>query len=129
MKRYYGTEKAPPGAYLNTSTWEFARLDEKETVLPGEKDSGYIKVPAALAMVTGPFAGLVFIIFLPLVGIIGIIGFLGYKLWQGAVTAERRTLKLFVAHPQGGETTLRPGVGAPEPPGDKSGAEREREDR
>ena len=96
MKRYYGMEKAQPGAYLSLSTWEFTRL-EKEAVLPGEKNARYIKVPAAMAMITGPFAGLAFIIFLPLVGIVGLVAFLGYKLWQGAVAAERRTLRLFAA--------------------------------
>ena len=115
MKRYYGTEKAPLGAYLSLSTWEFTRL-EKEAVLPGGKDARYIKVPAAMAMITGPFAGLAFIIFLPLVGIVGLVAFLGYKLWQGAVAAERRTLRLFAAEPQGGRTGFTPGAGAPEPP-------------
>jgi hypothetical protein len=113
MKRYYGMENAPPGAYLSLSSWEFTRLDDKTIILPGERDKKYVKVPAALAMVTGPFAGLVFIIFLPLVGIVGLIGFLFYKLWQGAVAAERRTLQLFAAEAQGGKTSFTPGAGAP----------------
>jgi hypothetical protein len=116
MRRYSGTEKAPPGAYLNLSTWEFTRLDEGETALPGEKNVRYVKVPPVMAMITGPFAGLVFIVFLPLVGIVGLLAFLGYKLWQGAVAAERRTLQLFAAHPDGGEAAFRPGAGTTEPP-------------
>jgi hypothetical protein len=115
MKHYYGVEKAPPGAYLNLSTWEFIRVDKNEPGLPGPRDARYIKVPAVLAMITGPFAGLAFIIFLPLVGIVGLVAYLCYKLWQGAAAAERRTTRLFIAEPGGGRTTLTPGAGAAGP--------------
>jgi hypothetical protein len=130
MKRYNGMEKALPGAYLNLSNWEFTSLTDKVTVLPGDKNARYVKVPAIMAMITGPFAGLVFIIFLPLVGIIGLIGFLGYKLWHGAVAAERRTVHRFAAVPQGGKADLTPGAGAPGlPPGDKKDNGAKRRDR
>ena len=94
MKRYTGSEKSPKGVYLNLSSWEFVQVSEAARVLPGDSKVRYIKVPSGLAMVTGPFAGLVFIIFLPMVGIAGLVGYLGYKLWRGAVNLERNTVRL-----------------------------------
>ncbi len=94
MERYRGAEKSPNGVYLNLSSLEFVQVSEGSPVLPGDSKVRYVKVPSVLAMVTGPFAGLIFIIFLPFVGIIGLIGFLGYKLWQGVVSLEHRTLQL-----------------------------------
>jgi hypothetical protein len=94
MNRYKGTEKSPNGVYLNLSSGEFVQVNDAARVLPGDSEAKYIKVPSILAIVTGPFAGLLFILFLPFVGIIGFFGFLGYKLWRGTVTLERKTVRL-----------------------------------
>jgi hypothetical protein len=94
MRRYIGSEKSPNGVYLNLSRGEFIQVTEAAQVLPGGREVRYIKVPSVLAMVTGPFSGLIFILFLPFIGIAGFIIFLGYKLWQGAVILERKTVRL-----------------------------------
>ncbi len=91
MRKYQGGEMVPRGIYLNLATWEYTQLYGEKRVLP-ESEAEYIKVPAVLAVVTGPFAGLVFIIFLPLVGIVGIISFLAYKTGQGALVLGRKAL-------------------------------------
>lgn len=94
MKKYRGSEQSPHGVYLNLSNGDFVQVSHAGSVLPGDSKIRYIKVPSVLAMITGPFAGLLFIIFLPFAGIIGVIGFLGYKLWQGVVSLEHKTVRL-----------------------------------
>jgi hypothetical protein len=84
MKRYHGKETAPRGVYLNLANGELVQLYGGTLVLPGTSGVNYIKIPAALAVIGGPFAGLAFIIFLPLAGLIGVLSFLGYKV--GALT-------------------------------------------
>ncbi|MBM2824506.1 MAG: hypothetical protein HW402_170 [Dehalococcoidales bacterium] len=91
MRKYQGGESVPRGIYLNLSTWEYSQLYGEKRVLPASQGK-YIKVPAVLAVVTGPFAGLVFIIFLPLVGIVGIVSFLAYKTGQVALVLGRKAL-------------------------------------
>ncbi len=96
MKRYHGRELVPRGVYLNLSTLEFVQLYGDTRVLPGSGEVKYLKTPAALAVVAGPFAGLAFIIFLPLIGILGVIGFLGYKLGQLVWFFGRKALHLAI---------------------------------
>lgn len=91
MKRYQGGETVAKGIYLNLSDWEYIQLFAEKNVLPAS--SRYLKVPAALAVLTGPLGGLVFIIFLPLVGIVGLVSFLGYKAWSGAVVLGRKAVQ------------------------------------
>ena len=111
MKKYNGMVKAPEGVYMNLSTWEFIRLGKGESVLPGGRNDRYVKVPAALAVVTGPFAGLAFIIFLPFIGIIGFIGFLGYKLWNGVLGVQRKTVQNVAIGWEPGRANLTKGEG------------------
>ncbi len=93
MKRYCGGEAIPKGVYLNLSTWELVQLYGENPVLPKTNEIKYIKVPAPLAVVAGPFAGLAFIIFLPFVGIMGIISFLAYKIGWGALAVGHKVLQ------------------------------------
>lgn len=93
MKRYNGGETVPRGVYLNLSDWELIQLYGDIPALPGNGEVKYIKVPAVLAVLGGPFAGLAFIIFLPLAGIIGIISFLAYKMAWGALILGRKALQ------------------------------------
>jgi len=93
MKRYYGGEATPKGVYLNLSTWELVQLYKDKPVLPGGSEVKYTRVPAPLAIIAGPFAGLAFIIFLPFIGIVGLVSFLAYKIGQGALLLGRRTLQ------------------------------------
>lgn len=93
MRKYHGGESVARGVYLNLSTWEFVQLYGDTLILPGNGGVSYLKVPAALVVVAGPLAGLLFIIFLPLIGIIGIIAFLGYKVGRWAQILGRRTVQ------------------------------------
>ena len=85
MKEYRGGNQVQKGVYLNKANGELTQLYGKVRVLPGNNTQKYVKVPGALAVMAGPFAGLALVIFLPLVGIIGLIGFLAYKAWHGVV--------------------------------------------
>jgi hypothetical protein len=93
MKKYRGGELVPQGVYLNLSTLELVQLYGDTRLLPGSGEVKYLKTPAALAVVAGPFVGLAFIIFLPLIGILGIIGFLGYKSGQWVQVFGRKALQ------------------------------------
>ena len=97
MRTYRGTEEGHEGVYLNLTNGEFVQLYEKTRLLPGTHEVKYIKVPAVLAMMAGPFVGLAFIIFLPFAGIAGFVGYLGYWLWRGIMAMERWTLQLAAA--------------------------------
>jgi len=114
MKSYRGSEKSPKGVYMNVSKFEFVQVGDLSPVLPGDRDTKYLKVPPVMAMVTGPFAGLAFIVFLPFVGIIGVIGFIGYKLWHGLVGLERRTVSLVSFSWQPGRASFSPRSRTPE---------------
>ena len=108
MQKYYGTEAAPKGVYLNLSTGEFAQLYGEEKVLPARKETSYIKVPALLAALAGPFIGLAFIIFLPLTGILGTIAFVGVKAGRAVTGLTTRILKPATASWQPGTAYLTP---------------------
>jgi hypothetical protein len=93
MKKYQGGKAIPKGVYLNLSTWELAQLYGENPVLPGSAEVKYIKIPAPLTVVAGPFAGLLFIIFLPFIGIVGILSFLAYRIGWAAMILGRKTLQ------------------------------------
>ena len=93
MTGYHGGQIVKEGFYLKQTTGEFMQLYGDNLVLSGSMEVKYLKVPAAVVVVAGPFAGLAFIIFLPLTGIIGIIGFLAYKIGQWAHIFGRKTLQ------------------------------------
>ncbi len=95
MAVYQGGQIVKEGFYLKRSTWEFEQLYGDNLILPGSMEVRYLKVPAAVVVVAGPFAGLAFIIFLPLTGIIGIMGFLAYKVGQWVQIFGRKALHLF----------------------------------
>ncbi len=102
MRKYQGGEAIPRGVYLNLSTWELVQLYGENPVLPGSSEVKYVKVPAPLAVVAGPFAGLVFIIFLPFIGIMGILSFLAYNIGWVALVVGRKTLQpVMISWPPG----------------------------
>lgn len=104
MKRYLGTEIGHKGVYLNQATGEFINLGEA-AALPGDNQVKYLKVPAVMAMVLGPFTGLAFVLFLPFAGLAGLIGFLGYKAWRGTRALENKTMTLVAVTRGGGKKT------------------------
>ena len=93
MNEYYGGTKAVNGVYLNRADGELVQVHAQAQVLPGTKDTRYIKIPAALAVLGGPMAGLALVMFLPFIGIVGMIGFLGYKAWHGTATVARKVFQ------------------------------------
>lgn len=93
MKRYFGTEKGPEGTYFNLVNGEFVRLEDGVT-LPGNKEDNYVKVPSTLAVLTGPFVGLSFVIFLPAIGIIAAAGFVGYQSWKAMLKLTERIARV-----------------------------------
>jgi hypothetical protein len=93
MKRYQGGESAPQGVYLSLSTGEFIQLYGEVLILPGKDEVKYVKVPAPLMMVAGPFVGLAFIIFLPVTGVLGISSLLAYKVGRRAQALGHRVLQ------------------------------------
>ena len=103
MTGYHGGQTVREGFYLKRSIWEFESVGRGGNILPGSKETLYIRVPAAVVVVAGPFAGLAFIIFLPLTGIIGIIGFLAYKVGQWVHIFGRKTLQPAI-------TSLKPSI-------------------
>lgn len=112
MKKYYAGETATRGVYLNASTWELQQ-HYSNPVLPGDAGLSYIKVPAALAVIGGPFAGLAFVIFLPFVGIVGLASFLAYKMgWLGLLLGRKAVQPVMIAWRPGRAYLTRKG-GAP----------------
>jgi hypothetical protein len=98
MKKYYAGETVTRGVYLNTSTWELLQHYNGNPILPGDAGVAYIKVPAVLAVIGGPFAGLAFVIFLPFVGIVGLVSFLAYKMgWLGLLLGRKAVQPVMIA--------------------------------
>jgi hypothetical protein len=93
MKIYRGGQEITKGVYMSLSKWEMVQQYGEKPVLAGTSEERYFKVPAPLAMIAGPFAGLAFILFLPFIGIVGIVSFLAYKLGRGALTLGRKGLQ------------------------------------
>ncbi len=97
MKTHRGGEAVTKGVYLNLSTFELNQVYGEPPVLPENGKARYLRLPALLAVLGGPIAGLVFIIFLPLIGIVGAAAVIIYKLEKMAVAAGRKAL-----HPRAG---------------------------
>ncbi|MBI2831563.1 MAG: hypothetical protein HYX79_04825 [Chloroflexi bacterium] len=93
MRKYHGGEPVRRGVYLNLATLELVPLYGDIRILPTDGGARYVKVPAPLVMIFGPFAGLVFAIFLPTVGILGMLGFLAYKAREWALGLGRALAK------------------------------------
>ncbi|MBI4286063.1 MAG: hypothetical protein HY670_09250 [Chloroflexi bacterium] len=93
MKRYLGGNKVKQGVYLNMNKGELLQVYGKDLVLPGDDQVKYVRIPAPLAVIGGPFAGLAFIIFVPLTGVIGAAGFLVYKLGHAVRAVSRKAVQ------------------------------------
>ncbi|MBI4186515.1 MAG: hypothetical protein HY530_03285 [Chloroflexi bacterium] len=83
MRVHYGGQLAVGGVYLNRSTGELIRPNARTWHLPGDSTAKYLKVPAVLAVIAGPLAGLAFIFFLPFIGLAGAAIFLAYRAAYG----------------------------------------------
>ena len=69
-------ERRPPpkGVYFSTVSWEFLYFPEDAARFTGKVARGkMIRVPAALAVCLGPWAGLFFVICVPLVFVVSVV--------------------------------------------------------
>ncbi len=67
MTGYHGGQTVREGFYLKRSIWEFESVGRGGNILPGNKETLYIRVPLPTVMVAGPLNGLVYVISLPIV--------------------------------------------------------------
>lgn len=68
MIGHYGGHKVGKGTYWNISDGH--RIDvEHEEVLPGNGASRYIRLPATVMLLLGPFLGLAYVLLLPFIAI------------------------------------------------------------
>ena len=67
MAGYYGGQAVREGFYMKRSSFEFEFVTRGGTVLPGDRQTHYLKVPLPVVMVAGPLNGLVYVISLPIV--------------------------------------------------------------
>lgn len=65
MAGYYGGQNVKDGYYLNLATLELTSVVGERSILPGSKQTRYIRVPLPLLMITGPLKGLAYIISIP----------------------------------------------------------------
>ncbi|MBI2953927.1 MAG: hypothetical protein HYY30_06405 [Chloroflexi bacterium] len=66
LKRYRGGTFVGEGTYLNIREGEFIGVPKEGNYLGENKAQTFVKVPLALALLLGPFFGLLFILFLPM---------------------------------------------------------------
>lgn len=85
-----GGEGARRGAYFKITTGEFVTIAQDGNALPGGREASYLRMPAPLIMILGPFLGLAYVIFLPLIGILMVAGFVAAKMGQATGVAVRR---------------------------------------
>lgn len=67
MTGYHGGQTVREGFYLKRSIWEFESVGRGGNILPGNKETLYIRVPLPAVMVTGPLTGLAYVVSLPMV--------------------------------------------------------------
>lgn len=67
MAGYHGGQTVKEGFYLKRSTLEFESVTKGGSILPGERETHYIRVPLPAVMAAGPMAGLAYVISLPIV--------------------------------------------------------------
>ncbi len=65
MTGYYGEHNVNDGYYLNLTTLELELVVGGSGILPGSKQTRYIRVPLPVLMVTGPLKGLAYIVSIP----------------------------------------------------------------
>jgi hypothetical protein len=95
MERFRGGQKVARGMYLNLKSGEFSDARSGGIVLPGSEASAFVKVPAFLPFVAGPFAGLVYIVLMPFFALVVIASGLLVKGKNLAlVRAKRQTIEM-----------------------------------
>ncbi len=67
MTGYHGGQIVKKGFYLKRATWELEFVTGGGNILPGEKETPYIRVPLPAVMAVGPLMGLAYVVSLPIV--------------------------------------------------------------
>jgi len=82
---------AAAGTYWDLANGNRIQM-EQEGRLPGDRQTRYIKAPAAVMIMTAPLVGLVFAVFLPFIGIVMSLGMVMRKLSQGIADAAASSM-------------------------------------
>ena len=86
MKWYKGGQSAAKGSYFDPYMWEFIQHNpDKTSLLTGDADTRYLKLPIWLTIITGPVGGLALVLFVPFAGIIGLFYFIISRLIKGSL--------------------------------------------
>ncbi|OGW42454.1 MAG: hypothetical protein A2010_17310 [Nitrospirae bacterium GWD2_57_9] len=84
MLTYKGGYKVQKGTYWDLANGE--RIDMNgEGILPGDRRTMFVKMPAAAVLLAGPVLGLLYAVFLPFIGIAMTLVLVGKKLVSGVV--------------------------------------------
>ncbi len=81
-----GGHKVAAGTYWNMMNGERIDMDH-EGVLPGDRNTMYVKAPSAVMLAVGPVLGLIFAVFLPFIGIAMAVSLAGKKVVEGLASA------------------------------------------
>lgn len=87
----YGGQNVQTGTYWNLANGNRVQM-EQDGVLPGNRESRYIKAPAAVMIMAAPLIGLVFAVFLPFIGIVMTLSLVTKKLGQGVASAAASSM-------------------------------------
>ncbi len=64
-----GGNKVPAGFYFNKRNWEIVTVSGKKGgLLPGDPETGYLRIPALAMLAAAPVLGAAFVVFLPVIG-------------------------------------------------------------
>src|SRR5512142_2573556 len=82
MLTYKGGNKVGKGTYWNLR--KGLRVDiVAEDILPGDASSTFLRMPAAVMLLSGPFIGLLYAILMPIIGILTVAAFAGRSIVRG----------------------------------------------
>jgi hypothetical protein len=90
MKKYDAGKLAPKGVYLDPRRGVFVKHYDEALALEGEAGVRYVGLPASLAIIAGPLAGLAYIVTLPLIILVVVFGFLIYRIGSIAWPGRKR---------------------------------------
>lgn len=82
MLTYKGGNRVSKGTYWNLR--KGLRVDVvAEDILPGDTASTFLRMPAAVMLLSGPFIGLLYAILMPIIGIVTVAAFAGRSIVRG----------------------------------------------
>ena len=90
MINYYGGQAVKEGFYLKCSTLECESIARGGSILAGNGETRYIRVPLPIAMMAGPWMGLAYVIFLPILVCFAFVYSLTRRVGRSLKTAGRQ---------------------------------------